>query len=577
MASPEQLSEDIRITKIKATNLDQLIQVLEISFIFLICWVLITLVDAAFVELDLYVPIANDFLGDQGIGNLDGGNFEQIVRVTLIFNLLLFAFSLSFGLWMRRTRDGWSWSQLGYTHQTPNYEFKEIVSRAIVLGLLVIVIWYTIMTPFTYLVTQDLTLALYVHAFHADGVLFTAHQLNAEYYFGMIEMGFIWPLSAGFFFFAYVHNSFKARFPPGVASLISSVFYVIYLAFFFMLLGPDKLVRLPQAIINPMFWGPLLVFFIVLYISFSAFSETGSIVLPFLLNFMFNFVLTGLKALNSLIFATVEPSLHFLMLIPYFIALTILIVWYILRKEGYSTLSVGFNDLKNVFSKETRKDVSILYMIVIILLFFFLSFFVPGILEHVIANSGPGNLYSSEFAAIVFAFTLVVILGIAIIVLTYEPTKVYDVLLVKTPEGIPIAIRQKLFQSDEVLISGFFTAISSVSKELDEEHTDLRSIKRGEREIIIEDGVFTRIIALADRDQSKIRQAVVNMQRKFESLHSKVLSGWIGDRNAIPEARTFVESVGKLEIRFDIPQQTRWIGVLTLILTPLMIILISFI
>jgi hypothetical protein len=154
---------------------------------------------------------------------------------------------------------------------------------------------------------------------------------------------------------------------------------------------------------------------------------------------------------------------------------------------------------------------------------------------------------------------------------------VYDVLLVKTPEGIPIATRQKLFQSDEVLISGFFTAISSVSKELDEEQTDLRSIKRGEREIIIEDGVFTRIIALADRDQSKIRQAVVNMQRKFESLHSKALSGWIGDRDAIPEARTFVDSVGKLEIRFDIPQQTRWIGVLTLILTPLMIILISFI
>ncbi|UCG89629.1 MAG: hypothetical protein JSU57_03910, partial [Candidatus Heimdallarchaeota archaeon] len=218
------------------------------------------------------------------------------------------------------------------------------------------------------------------------------------------------------------------------------------------------------------------------------------------------------------------------------------------------------------------------YMIGIILLFFFLSFFVPGVLEHVIANSGPNNLYSSELAAMIFAFTLVVILGIAIIVLTYEPTKVYDVLLVKTPDGIPIATKQKLFQSDEVLISGFFTAISSVSKELDEDHkADLRSIKRGEREIIIEDGVFTRIIALADRDQSKIRQAVVNMQRRFESIHSKILSSWVGDRSAIPEAKNFVESVGRLEIRFDIPQQTRWIGVLTLILTPLMIILISFI
>lgn len=575
MTSTEQLFEDTRITKIKATNLDQLIQVLEISFIFLVCWVLITLIDAAFVGLDLYKPIANDFLGDQGFGNLDGGNFEQIVRVTLIFNLLLFAFSLVFGLWMRRTRDGWSWSQLGYTHKTLNYEFREIINRAVVLGLLAIVIWYTIMTSLTLVVTQDLTQTLYTHAFHEDGVLFSSHQLNAEYYFGWIEMGFIWPLSAGFFFFAYVHNSFKARFPSGIANLISSVFYIIYLAFFFMLLGPNKLVRLPEALGDPMFWGPLLAFFIILYISFSAFSETGSIVLPFLLNFIFNFGLTFLKALNSLIFATVDSSFHFLMLVPYFLAILVIIIWYIMRREDLSTLKVGYNDLKNALSKETREDVSILYMIGIILLFFFLSFFVPGILEHVVANT---DIYGSGFAAIIFAISLMVILGLAIIVLTYEPTKVYDVLLVKIPDGIPIATRQKLFQSDEVLISGFFTAISSVSKELDEDHkADLRSIKRGEREIIIEDGVFTRIIALADRDQSKIRQAVVNMQRRFESIHSKALSSWMGDRSAIPEAKNFVESIGKLEIQFDIPQQTRWIGVLTLILTPLMIVLISFI
>ncbi|UCE14630.1 MAG: hypothetical protein JSV04_05470, partial [Candidatus Heimdallarchaeota archaeon] len=324
-----------------------------------------------------------------------------------------------------------------------------------------------------------------------------------------------------------------------------------------------------------MFWGPLLVFFIILYISFSAFSETESIVLPFLLNFIFNFGLTFIKALNSLIFVTIEPSLYFLMLIPYLLAIFSLLFWYFLRKEDFSTLKIGFNHLKNVFSKETRQDVSILYMIGIILLFFILSFGVPGILEHVVANSP--EIYPEEFAAIIFALILMVILATAIIVLTYEPTKVYDVLLVKIPDGIPIATRQKLFSSDEVLISGFFTAISSVSKELDEEQTDLRSIKRGDREIIIEDGVFTRIIALADRDQSKIRQEIVNLQRKFESTHSKKLSTWIGDRAAIPEGQEFIESVGNLAIRFDIPQQTRWIGVLTLILTPLMIALISFI
>lgn len=576
-----EIIEETLITRIKATHLDQLIQVLEISFIFLLCYSLITLIDAALLEnvIDIYSPIANDFLGEATYGNLNGGNFGEIVRITLIFNLLLFSFSLFFGVWIRRTRDGWTWSQLGYTTRTYNYNFKSIVIRAVLLGLIAIAIWFTVLTPLVFLVSGgNSTEAFLVHTFHKEGELFSMRQLYAEFYFGFIEMGFIWPLSAGFFFFAYVHNSFKARFPKGVANLVSTIFYVIYLAFFFIVQTPNKLISLFEAMTTPMFWVMVVTFFIVLYISFSAFTETGSIVLPFLLNFVFNVGLTLIKAFNSLTFASAPSSSYFLMLIPYLSILIIIGLWYIIKRTDFSTIKLGVQHIKILLSKETRQEFSLLFMAGIVILFFILSFGVPGILEHVIYifSAELDDLYTIGIVAFVFAIIYMAMIGLAIIVLTYEPTKVYDVLLVKMPDGIPISTQQKLFQSDEVLISGFFTAISSVSKELDDdERADLRSIKRGDREILIIDGVLTRIIALADRDQAKIRQTIQNLLRKFEADHSRLLVEWVGDRSAIPEAKDLVESISNLSIRFDIPQQTRWIGVLTLILTPFMISLIG--
>ena len=75
MSNPTSQTEESLITKIKANRLDQIIQILEISFIFMICYSIITLVDAAFLELNLYNPLS-DFLGDEGIGNLNGGHFD---------------------------------------------------------------------------------------------------------------------------------------------------------------------------------------------------------------------------------------------------------------------------------------------------------------------------------------------------------------------------------------------------------------------------------------------------------------------------------------------------------------------
>jgi len=351
------------------------------------------------------------------------------------------------------------------------------------------------------------------------------------------------------------------------------VFYVFYLAFFFFIPVRGKLPQIPVYLADPVFWGMNITFFFVLYISFSAFTETESVVLPFLLNFVLNVGLTVFKAFNSLVYASAPASSYPLMLIPYLLTLVIIGIWFFAKRDDFSTLKLGLKHLKDVFSKKTREGLSLLSMLGIIILFMVLSFIVPGILEYVVA---PSSTFSQEIFGFVYAFIYIAIIGLAIVVLTYEPTKVYDVLLVKMPEGIPIKSRIELFQSDEVLISGFFTAISTVSKELDDdEKSDLQSIKRGEREILIEEGVFTRMIALADRDQARIRQQMAKLLRKFETTNAKKLSSWLGDTEAIPEAKELVDEVGKLSILFDIPQQTRWIGVLTLILTPLMIGLIG--
>ncbi|MHA2277131.1 MAG: hypothetical protein ACXAC2_15255, partial [Candidatus Kariarchaeaceae archaeon] len=197
-----------RIGKIETTSLDRLVQVIEISFIFLVVYSLITLFDAAIASFDLYDPISSEYLGRAGVGSLDGGQWEAIVRVTIVFNLMLFTGSLIFGVWMRKTRDGWNLNELGFTFRTPNYTFRDLAERGLILGFLVITIQYTIMTLAFWIELGSFSDAIVVH--HAyynnvSGELFSSNELQAEYYFGFIEMGIIWPLSAGFFFFAYAH------------------------------------------------------------------------------------------------------------------------------------------------------------------------------------------------------------------------------------------------------------------------------------------------------------------------------------------------------------------------------------
>lgn len=558
-------SNQMTIQRRQVTRLDRIIQILEISFIFLLVFSLIALIDAVVDGLDLYTPISNDFLGRERVGPLNGGNYEAIVRITLVFNLLLFVFSLLFGIWIRRSRDNWTWAEFGYTFSTNEYSFLSLVRRGFILGVLAMIIFFFGRMLAFSLRGGDWT---YLHAFAYftdPDTLYTGQELQAEYYFGVVEMGFIWPLSAGFFFFAYTHNSLRTKFPEGVANIISTLFYVFYLQFFFLIDTQDKITRYWQVLSDPVgnyrFWIDSIALLIILFINFSAFSETKSIVFPFLMNFVFNVGITVVQASNALIFSSLDVGM-----LGIFAALFgVVIFWVIFLRQDFSTLKIGLNSLRG-FGK-----IPVVDLIAYLLMFVFLSFVLPGVINEILFRSEGGDLVLADWAIpLLYALNFVLLLIMAILVLTYEPTDVWDVLLI-SKAGTPIASHIKLFETDEFLISGFFTALSNVDQELSAD-SGLKSIKRGQREILIEEGVFTQVIALADRDQSSIRNSLGQMHRAFEVKHGEKLQD-ISEQTQ--EAKDFVDQIGDLSIKFSIPDQTRWIGVLSLLLGPLMITLLG--
>ncbi|MCE7735598.1 MAG: hypothetical protein GPJ54_12015 [Candidatus Heimdallarchaeota archaeon] len=549
----------------KSTQLDQLVQIIEISFIFLVTFSLIALADTVLSSLDLYKGIAQDYLGEVNIGSLRGGNYEEIVRITLIFNLLLFTFSLIFGLWIRRTRDGWSWGDLGYSLNTPGYSFLSLVRRGILLGLIAVILFFVVLAPISfYLNGGENGFLIFAYA-KEDGTLFNTDALKAEYYFGVVEMGFIWPLSAGFFFFAYAYNSLRARFPTGVANILSTLFYVFYLIFFFIIQDGDKITGLADLISHPLDfivqWGMIFSLILVLYINFSSFAETKSIVLPFTMNFVFNVGLTVIRSINSIIF---DASDILMLVIPVSVVILI-VVWFLIKPNDFSTIKLGWNHLRQI-------NYSKIKLVGFFLLFMLLSFLFPGIINELLFNE---TILDPWVIPALYAFNFFLIILLSVVVLTYEPTEVYDVLLVSN-NGIPISSRIKLFETDDVLISGFFTAIASVDQELSSD-SGLKSIKRGKMEILFEEGVNSRIIALVDRDQPSIRHAIQQKFRDFEINTSLAEIEEVSSGKVPESAVQLVKEIGEISIKFSIPQQTRWIATLAVSLGPIMMLLIGLI
>jgi len=555
-----------KIDKRLSTRLDQLIQILEISFIFLFTFSLIALIDTTFSRLNLYSNIADIWLGDNGIGPLDGGNWEAIVRITFIFNFFLFGFSLTFGTWMRRTRDGWGWSKFGYVFSTNDYSFLSLIRRGILLGLIAMLIFYIGRMTAMSLSGGDPRYAFVYTT--SDLTFYTSKQLYAEYYFGFVEMGIIWPVSAGFFFFAYNYTSLREKFPQGVANTLSTLFYVFYLQFFFLISEPDKITQYWNRLSNPakypVFWIMSIALLVILYINFSAFAETKSIILPFTMNFVLNVGTTILQAANTLYFTSINQGV---VVLPTLLVVAIL-GWLVIGRKDFSTIYTGLRDLKDLGRLYPLRILGLLVIYVT------LSFLLPGVINDLLYYSTTGKISLPRFAIpLLYSMNLILLISLAIAILTYEPTKVWDVLLISKGQGIPIASHIELFETDDVLISGFFTALSAVNEELSKDG-GLSAIQRGERVILIEDGVLTRLIALVDRDKDALRSRIQKMHRKFESENIERL-GADHILSEFDEANEFVEKVNEQEVTFEIPQQTKWIGTISLLISSLTIFLVG--
>ncbi len=554
----------------EADSLDRLILILEISFIFLLSFTIIALVDAAFEGLNLYHPLAEEYLGQPNVGDLRGGNFEEIVRITFVLNGLLFVSSLIFGVWIRRVRDGWTWADLGYTLKTPNFTFYDLMKRGMALGILSILIFYFFMVPAFYLeFGKEGYLAIF--AYSTENRLFTPKELNASYYFGIVEMGFIWPLSAGFFFFSYTYTSLKSKFPVGIANILATLFYVFYLIFFFLIPNRNKVSMFRAILFDPksiegfspiLFWSQVIVFLIVLYINFSSFEQTGSIVLPFTMNFVFNVGLTLIRAGNTLAF----EELEMLMWLPVILLAIIAGVWWSISKKDFSTVRLA------VLQLQQYKGIDLREFLISFLTFITLSFFLPGLVYELLFLNNREEL-ARWVIPTVFAIELGILLLFSFVVLTYLPSKSHDVLLL-TKDGLPLASYLDKFETDEFLISGFFTAISSVDFELSEGKERLSTIKRGNKEILVEEGVNTRLIVMVDRDIPSLRQKIVEAYRKFEiQAAGQDLGTMIASGNKFQPVQDLVETIHSLETRFDIPQPIRWAVTVSMVIGPFMVLL----
>ena len=104
-----------------------------------------------------------------------------------------------------------------------------------------------------------------------------------------------------------------------------------------------------------------------------------------------------------------------------------------------------------------------------------------------------------------------------LIVLTYRPSRIYDVLLV-SEGGMPIAAHREIFDADEAMISGFLSALESFSQEIDIfEKSTFDAIRKARYSVIFEEGVLeTKLVAVLDHDRSPMRARIRAQLHAFE-------------------------------------------------------------
>lgn len=541
---------------LKRETTDKLVLIIEISFIFLLSFSFVYLLDLVLKTTELkglYHNWAAKSIGSERWYY----SYKRIFRAVFLFTGLLFGVSLLFGLWMRRTRDRWSMRDFGFKKEYPTHAIYQGVFLGLLSAGLLIVILFPIEV-----MTYGFSTAIRDLGFQG----LNPQEMNAEILWQTLHL-FIWSLSAELYFFAYMSTSLESKVGKSQARWMSSALLVLYLFLFNYLAFPktagtnfldpirENWTSFSQNSTEIIFrLGWLLWLFIAFILFLHAFLVTKNIIVPIIAHITVNITLLIIAIIN----AGVTSSMA---LIPFLFVWILVIGWFILDFRSKNLLRNAFvgrteeivpeeTETPEIPSISTNPLTSLALFLLLVLLAFVAPFAIVLYLSGVVEAATVASICALDF---LLCFTL------GLVVLTYSPSRVYDVLLV-SEGGLPIAARREIFEADESMISGFFSALESFSQEIDAfEKSAFQTIRKTRYSIVFDDGVLgTKIVAVLDHDRSPMRNQIRSKLHEFEKQYRGQLEQWTGKQ--FDAASQFVEEISKLDVRFEISSETKWLA-----------------
>ncbi len=538
---------------LKRETTDKIVLITEISFIFLLSFSSVYLLDLVLKTTNLY-----PYLKELTLAPTRVYSGRLIFRVVFLFTGFLFGASLLFGLWMRWTRERWSWSDFGFKKEHPFHAIQQ----GVFLGLLSAGIYIVVLFPIEAKV-YGVSAALADLGFQG----LTKQDIVAEITWQTLFL-LVWSFSAELYFFAYMATSLESKIGKGPARWMPGILLVLYLFLFNFLAfpkpGADKFyldvitdnfrnfIRNPEMIIFRAGW--LLWLFIIFVLLIHAFLVTKNVLVPIVGHITVNIVLL----IIAIIDANVTSNKA---LVPFLLVWILIIGWLIFDVRSKNLLRSAFigrteeslpedTETPEIPSISTNPLTSIALFILLVFLAFVTPFTIVLTLSGVVEAATVASICALDF---LLCFTL------GLIVLTYSPSKVYDVLLV-SEGGLPIAARREIFMADESMISGFFSALESFSQEIDTfEKSTFQTIRKARYSIVFDDGVLgTKIVAVLDHDRSPMRDQIRSKLHEFEKNNRDMLEKWTGKQ--FDAANQFVEEISKLDERFEISSETKWLA-----------------
>ncbi|MFQ6123768.1 MAG: hypothetical protein ACE5R6_04065 [Candidatus Heimdallarchaeota archaeon] len=544
---------------LKRETTDKLVLVIEISFIFLLSFSFVYLLDLVLktTEIDgFYFSLANKYIGTPRWYY----TYKRIFRAAFLFTGLLFGVSLLFGLWMRWTRDRWSWSDFGFKKEYPTHAiYQGLFLGFLSAGLLIVILFpIEVMTYGSSTAIRDLGF---------QGL--NPEEMEAEILWQTLYL-FVWSLSAELYFFAYMSTSLESKVGKSQARWMSSALLVLYLFLFNYLAFPktagtnfldpirENWTSFSQNSTEIIFRGGWLLWLFIVFILFlHAFLVTKNILVPIIAHITVNIILLAIAIINA-------GTTSSMALIPFLVVWILIIGWFILDARSKKLLRDAFvgrteeivpakTEPPEIPSISTNPLTSIILFLLLVVLAFVAPFTIVLYLSGVVEPATVASICALDF---LLCFTL------GLVVLTYSPSKVYDVLLV-SEGGLPIAARREIFEADESMISGFLSALESFSQEIDAfEKSAFQTIRKARYSIVFDDGVLgTKIVTVLDHDRSPMREQIRSKLHEFEKQYRSQLEHWTGKQ--FDEARQFVEDISKLDERFEISPETKWLAFLS--------------